>query len=87
MTYLSSASQPRLMAKAVRIPRYGWRLSFCSFVLSGYSWIAHQLHSGTSVIIFAADGSETSAQTTRVNVLDFFEKPKNGISASFTKRR
>ena len=30
---------------------------------------------------------ESPAQTTRVNVLDFFVKPKNGISASFTKRR
>ena len=27
------------------------------------------------------------AQTTRVNVLDFFVKPKNGISASYAKRR
>ena len=30
---------------------------------------------------------EIPAQTTRGNVLDFFVKPKNGISVSFTKRR
>ena len=29
---------------------------------------------------------EFSVQTTRVNVLDFFVKPKNKISASYTKR-
>ena len=30
---------------------------------------------------------ESPAQTTRVNVLDFFVKPKNGISVSYIKRR
>ena len=30
---------------------------------------------------------EIPAQTTRGNVLDFFVKPKNGITVSFTKRR
>ena len=36
-------------------------------------------------ILIPRPDSETSAQTTRVNVLDFFVKPKNGISASYTK--
>ena len=30
---------------------------------------------------------ESPAQTTRGNVPDFFVRPKNGISASYTKRR
>ena len=37
-------------------------------------------------ILIPRPDSETSAQTTRGNVLDFFVKPKNGISASYTKR-
>ena len=38
-------------------------------------------------ILIPRPDSETSAQTTRTNVLDFFVKPKTGISASYTKRR
>ena len=38
-------------------------------------------------ILILRPDSEISAQTTRVNVLDFFVKPNNGISAFFTKRR
>ena len=38
-------------------------------------------------ILIPRPDSETSAQTTCGNVLDFFVKPKNGISASYTKRR
>ena len=30
---------------------------------------------------------ESQAQTTRVNVLDLFVKPKDGISVSYAKRR
>ena len=53
-----------------------------------YSWIAYQLEVGTSLITFAvevrfqiryAPDLDSSAQTTRVNVLDFFVKPKNGL--------
>ena len=38
-------------------------------------------------ILIPRPDSETSAQTTRAHVLDFFVKPKNGISAFYTKRR
>ena len=38
-------------------------------------------------ILIPRPDSETSTQITRGNVLDFFVKPKNGISASHTKRR
>ena len=38
-------------------------------------------------ILIPRPDSETSAQTTRVNVLGFLVKPKNGISASYTERR
>ena len=38
-------------------------------------------------ILIPRPDSETSAQTTRVNVLDFFVKAKNRSSASYTKRR
>jgi len=38
-------------------------------------------------ILIPRPDSETSAQTTRADVLDFFVKPKNRISASYTKRR
>ena len=38
-------------------------------------------------ILIPRPDSETSAQTTRTNVLTFFVKPKTGISAFYTKRR
>ena len=38
-------------------------------------------------ILIPRPDPETLAQTTRGNVLDFFGKLKNGISASYTKRR
>ena len=38
-------------------------------------------------ILIPRPDSETSAQTTRVNVLGVFVKPKNGVSESYTKRR
>ena len=38
-------------------------------------------------VLIPRQDSETSAQTTRVNVPDFFVKPKNRISAFYTKRR
>ena len=37
-------------------------------------------------ILIPSPDSETSAQTTRTFVLDFFVKPKNGISAFYTKK-
>ena len=38
-------------------------------------------------VLIPRPDSETSAQTIRVNVLNFSVKPKNRISASYTKRR
>ena len=61
-----------------------------------YIWIAYELRTswdliGTTSYLGPISNlrpvMDSSAQTTRGNVLDFFVKPKNGISSSYTKRR
>ena len=53
------------------------------------SWTVGQLHNFCcrGPILIPGPDSETSAQTTRTDVLTFFVKPKTGISAFYTKRR
>ena len=74
-----------LTASAALYGMYRSRLRpFPHVVKSTYSWIACQLEVGTLVINFAVEARfqillDSSAQTTRGNVLDFFVKPKNGL--------
>ena len=63
-------------------------LSFRSTAGLLISWTVGLLHNFCcqGPILIPRPDSETSAQTTRENILDFIVKPKHGISASYTKR-
>ena len=67
-----------------RITRY--RISTAGMPISYTVGCRHNFCCRGPILIPRPD-SETSAQTTLVNVLDSFVKPNHGISASYTKRR